>query len=138
MRMISSRWDGLPVLLFSGCLALVVLLSGCLGSAATREAGFIPGIYEGTSRGYRGPIYVQVQVSAAGIEDITVTSNNEDVYPGETAIEELLEAVLEYGTTDLDAVSGATISSRGFLEAVDEALEKAKGNVSDFVSSGDI
>ena len=40
-------------------------------------------------------------------------------------MEELLELVLETGSTDLDAVSGATFSSRGFLEAVDDALGHA-------------
>ena len=40
-------------------------------------------------------------------------------------MEELLEAVLETGSTDLDAVSGATFSSAGFLEAVEDALGKA-------------
>jgi uncharacterized protein with FMN-binding domain len=68
---------------------------------------------------------VRLQISSAGIEDIVITSHRERAYPGTAAMEELLEEVLETGSTDLDAVSGATFSSMGFLEAVEDALRKA-------------
>jgi len=114
--------------LFLGSLAAGIMTSGCLGAGIVREYGFAPGIYEGTGAGYRGPIHVRVEVSPAGIEDIVVTGHEEGAYPGGAAIEELLDLVLEYGSTDLDAVSGATFSSMGFLEAVDDALGQAQAN----------
>ena len=113
------------ILLLPGSLAAIILITGCLGSGSARELVYLPGTYEGTGRGYRGPIHVQVQVSLAGIEGIIITGHAEGPYPGGGAIEELLEYVLETGSTDLDAVSGATFSSRGFLEAVDDALRQA-------------
>jgi len=113
--------------LFLGLIAVIGLFPGCLGSGSVRKAGYTPGIYEGTGRGYRGPVHVQVQISPAGIEDILITGHRESSYPGAAAMEELLEAVLETGSTDLDAVSGATFSSRGFLEAVEDALGQAQG-----------
>jgi len=106
-------------------LAAAILLAGCLGAGSLREPGYTPGTYEGSGRGYRGPIQVRVQVGPAGIEDIVITGHRESVFPGLAAMEELLEAVLEYESTDLDTVSGATFSSRGFLEAVENALKKA-------------
>ena len=115
------------VLLLPAVLASGILISGCLGPGLARESGLTPGVYEGTGQGYRGPIHVQIQVSPAGIDDIVIVSHNDGAYPGGNAMEELLEAVLEYGSTDVDVVSGATVSSRGFLEAVDDALEKAGG-----------
>ena len=111
--------------LFLGFLAAGALISGCLGTGLVRESGLAPGIYEGIGRGYRGPVHVQVQISPAGIEDIVITSHEEGAFPGAAAMEELLEAVLETGSTDLDAISGATFSSMGFLEAVDDALRQA-------------
>jgi uncharacterized protein with FMN-binding domain len=101
------------------------LIPGCLGSGFVREAGYTPGTYEGTGSGYRGPIHVEIEVSHTGIEDITITDHSEAAYPGAAAMEELLELVLETGTTELDAVSGASFSSAGFLEAVEDALGKA-------------
>ena len=108
---------------FSGGIAALLLLAGCL-SSGHKAAGYMNGAFEGTGRGFRGPIVVQVQTSFAGIEDIVIISHRESAFPGAAAMEELLELVLETGSTDLDVISGASLSSRGFLEAVENALSK--------------
>ncbi|MCL2069391.1 MAG: FMN-binding protein [Treponema sp.] len=114
-------WLGLFLLGIAGA----ALVSGCLGSASVLD-GYRPGVYEGSGQGYRGPIYVRIQVSRAGIEDIVIVSHNEGAFgSGGGAMEELLEQILESGSTELDVISGATFSSRGFLEAVEDALDKA-------------
>ena len=104
----------------------VLILTACSSSQFIHKNPYTPGIYEGSGQGYRGPVYVQVQTGPAGIEDIVIKSHSDSIYPGEAAMEELLNLVLEYGVTDIDAVSGASFSSRGFLEAVDDALKQAK------------
>jgi len=109
-------------------LIIAVLFVGCRGSGFIREAVYRPGIYEGYGEGFRGLIHVLVQVSAAGIDDIEILSHEESSYPGVAAMEELLEGILETGTTELDAISGASFSSRGFLDAVEDALRKAGGH----------
>jgi fumarate reductase flavoprotein subunit len=78
-------------------------------------------VYEGTAQGYRGPIQVQVRVNGGSITEIIVDSE-EDYFVGGTAIEELIDMVIQYNTTDIDAVTGATESSRGFLKAVENAI----------------
>jgi len=115
-----------PAPFISGGIAILLLMAGCLGPGLVREAGYRSGVYEGTGRGLRGPIVVQVQMSPAGIEDVIILSHRETPYPGAVAMEELLELVLETGSTDLDAVSGASLSSRGFLEAVENAIAGAR------------
>jgi len=104
---------------------LSVIILACMALPYVREAGYTPGTYEGTGSGYRGPIHVRVQTSTTGIEDIAIVSHQESNFPGLAAMEELLEQALETGETDIDAISGATYSSRGFLQAVEDALEKA-------------
>ena len=111
------------ITMFFFCLLPVIL--GCTGSGSIRNAGFTPGTYEGTGNGRRGPVRILIQLSQAGIDDIVIVSHREDVYPGAAAMEELLEGIIETGSTDMDAISGATFSSRGFLEAVEDALRKA-------------
>ena len=113
-------------------LFLAAFIFGCAASRSVRETSYAkstltypPGVYEGEGQGYRGPITVRLQMSPAGIEDIAIVSHSEPAYPGTAAMEELLDLVLETGSTDLDAVSGATFSGRGFLEAVEDALGKA-------------
>ena len=113
-----------------GILIIITLLVGCLGSGFIREAVYTPGIYEGYGEGFRGLIHVRVQVSVAGIDDIEILSHEESSYPGTAAMEELLEGILETGSTELDAVSGASFSSRGFLDAVEDALRKGGGHES--------
>ena len=103
----------------------IFILAGCSGSARAREIKYTPGVYEGSGQGYRGPVLVQVQAGPAGIEDIVIKSHRDSIFPGAAAMEELLDLVLEYGTAELDAVSGASYSSRGFLEAVEDALRNA-------------
>jgi urocanate reductase len=105
--------------------SLSALILACMASPTVMEAGYVPGAYEGTGNGYKGPIHVRIQTSAVGIEDIAIISHQESSFPGLAAMEELLEQVLETGEIDIDAISGATYSSRGFLQAVENALEKA-------------
>ena len=112
--------------LFFTSFVMCVIAAGCLASPGFLESRIMTGIYEGAGRGYRGPVHVELHISPSGIEDIHITSHRESSFPGLAAMEELLEAVLETGSADLDAISGATFSSRGFLEAVEDALRKAR------------
>jgi len=93
-----------------GCVSL----GGIKGDAAE--------VYEGTAQGYRGPIQVQVRISGGRITEVVILDSEEDVFVGGAAIEELTDLVILYNTTDIDAVSGATESSRGFLKAVENAI----------------
>ena len=110
---------------YSLLLAVLILITACLGPASMREPGYASGFYEGSGRGLRGAINVRLEVSNGEIVDIEILEHRESAFPGLAAMEELLELVLETGSTDLDAISGASYSSRGFLEAVEDALEKA-------------
>jgi uncharacterized protein with FMN-binding domain len=86
------------------------------------DSGGIVDVYEGTAQGYRGPIQVQVRVSGGSITEIVIVDSEEDRFVGGAAMEELLDMVIQYNTTDIDAVTGATESSRGFLKAVENAI----------------
>ena len=114
------------VSLFFGIPLTFLLLPGCLVLPSVLETGYVSGIYEGTGQGYRGPVHVQVQVAQSGIEGIVITGHSDSTFPGAAAMEELLEQVLEYGSLDLDVIAGATYSSRGFLDAVENAVSQAR------------
>ena len=99
----------------------ILALAGCLSNG---QVYYWPGEYEGAGRGYRGTIRVRVFLSQGGIEDIEILENREDSF-ALAALEELRELALEMNSADLDAISGATVSSRGFLSALEAALAKA-------------
>lgn len=101
------------------------MVLGCLSFNAKANA-YADGVYEGLGEGYQGPIRVAVQVGAGGILDIEIFEHEEDEFVGGAAMTELLEMVLDSNSTDLDAISGATESSVGFLAAVDDALKKSR------------
>ncbi|GHU72081.1 hypothetical protein FACS189450_09230 [Spirochaetia bacterium] len=122
-------------------LAVLGLLSGCAAfKNRTQTAGPFAeffreslsagdcrdGVWEGTAPGYRGPIRVRVSIADGQIQGIEFDDHNEDPAVGGAAMEELLDLVLEYNSVDLDAVSGATESSAGFLAAVENALRSAR------------
>ena len=77
---------------------------------------------EGAAMGYRGVIRVQVGFEEGTITEITVLESKEDRNVGGAAIEELTDLVLMFNTTEVDAVSGATETSMGFLKAVENAI----------------
>ena len=125
-----SLWTALGLI----CTALV---SACAGFGLWKQAGQIEpnpavssaelrqdGVYEGSGCGYRGTIRVQVRMEGGEFVEISIIESDEDSTVGGAAIEELLETALIYNTTDIDAISGATESSRGFLEALENALRK--------------
>jgi uncharacterized protein with FMN-binding domain len=100
------------------CVAFATaLLIGCAGFRTGNEIFF-----EGAAMGYRGMIHVQVGIENGIITEITVIESSEDSAIGGAAIEELTDLVLMYNTTEIDTVSGATETSRGFLGAVENAI----------------
>jgi uncharacterized protein with FMN-binding domain len=107
-------------------VGLAALILNCAGfNDKPLGVRYTPGTYEGSGQGFRGPVQVVVQVDANGIAGIEVRSYEDDYLPGGAAMEELLELVLDEASTDVDAVSGATESSTGFLSAVEDALRWA-------------
>jgi len=98
---------------------LIFTVFGCVSLGGRNSPGVV---CEGTAQGYRGPIRVQVRLNEGSITEIVIVDSEEDVFVGGAAMEELLDMVILYNTTDVDAVSGATESSRGFLEAVENAI----------------
>jgi fumarate reductase flavoprotein subunit len=122
------RPPGLVRLLCLAFVAWPLLVAGCAGGeyrTGSGAPGYRDGLWEGSGPGYRGEIRVQVRIASGLIQEIGIAAHNEDPLTGGEAIGELLELVLDYQSTDLDAVSGASLSSSGFLAAVEDALSRA-------------
>jgi fumarate reductase flavoprotein subunit len=112
--------------LLAGILLSGIFLPGCAGNAARGERpDRRDGIWEGSGQGWGGEIRVRLRINSSLIQEIEVVSHSEDIFIGGEAMGELLELVLDYQNTGLDAVSGATESSAGFLAAVEDALNRA-------------
>lgn len=84
----------------------------------------ISGNYSGKATGYASDINVDVTIEDGEIKDITA-DQKETAAVGAQAIDKLRDKVISQNTTDLDTVSGATISSAAYLSAINKALESA-------------
>lgn len=88
------------------------------------------GVYEGKAAGYDGVVKATVTIQGGKITDISCTSAESDLWYFEKCEKKVIAEILDAQDTDVDAVSGATYSSNGIKNAVQEALEKAGGNES--------
>ena len=96
--------------------------------AVPQETGKFPypdGVYTGSGEGYGGTTKIELTLKNGTIQKIHVVSNEDDEAFFKRA-ETLISLVIQRQSTDVDAVSGATFSSEGILEAIQEALEAAK------------
>ena len=81
-----------------------------------------------SSAGIGGKTVVRVTYENGTIEQVEVLSNFESEDVGQKAIEELPDQMVAKNTYEVDAVSGASASSRAIKEAVKNAIEKAEKN----------
>lgn len=101
------------------------LTTQSLASAAS-EAKYNDGTYEGSGTGFRGATTeVSVTVKNGTISDIQVLSYDDDAPYFNRAYNSVVSEILRTQSTDVDAVSGATFSSNGIMEAVQNALTNA-------------
>ena len=84
--------------------------------------GIVDGVYTGTAHGFKGPVTVAVTVRSQMITDIIVTDNVDDAKWFNRAEADIPDDIIDAQSTDVSAVSGATYSSYGIIDAVKDAL----------------
>ena len=95
--------------------------------AAASDAAYTDGEYTAEGKGIGGAVPVTVTVEGGKVAEVTVGDNSETQGIGSKAIEQLPEAIVAAnGTEGVDAVSGATVTSKAIFTAVDEILDQAK------------
>jgi fumarate reductase flavoprotein subunit len=100
-------------------------LSQAGGSGTSAGPSFTPGTYTGTAKGFGGDVEVTVTVSESTIDDIKVVGDHETENIGTFAVSMMPDRILEAQTTDVDAVAGATVTSKAILLALQDALTQA-------------
>ncbi|EFR30959.1 flavocytochrome c [Eremococcus coleocola] len=81
--------------------------------------------YEGVGAGKHGDIKVEVTIDQDTITDIQVKESGENEVLAEPVFTELREAIIAQNSADVDVVSGSSATSKGYIEAVQDAIEKA-------------
>ena len=106
-------------------LAIIILIGGVFISNRNKEGAvktYTDGIYIGEGKGFGGTIKVEVGVSGGKIASIDLLEHSESAGISDPAIEGIPNAIIEAQSTEVDSVSGATFTSGGIIEAVENAL----------------
>lgn len=80
------------------------------------------GVYEGSANGMGGALKVAVTVEDGKISGVEVLEHKETAGISDPAIEQIPQAIVEAQSTDVEAVTGATVTSEAIKEAVAAAL----------------
>ena len=113
--------------------ALIAEGMAALGAASETETvqSFIPlseaadGTYSATAKGFGGDITVDVTLAGGKITDVKAVGDSETAGLGSVAVEKMPGKLLAAQSLDVDAVSGATVSSNAICKAFTDALAQA-------------
>ncbi len=87
------------------------------------EGSYKNGTYRGSAEGNEGMVEVQVTVVNNRLDQITVLAHEDTENLAQNAFKLLSKKMIEQQNTDVDVISGATYSSKGFIHAVKNALK---------------
>ncbi len=103
-----------------GVLMLASLMIVSCGGKAVYNAG----TYTGEGKGHGGTIVVSVEVDKKAIKSITIVENPESDF-SQGPMETLIERAKKANHGHIDGVTGASETSAGMIEAIQDALSKA-------------
>ena len=95
-------------------------------AASTGEAIYTPGTYTGTAAGI-GEVKVTMTFSETAITDVVIDASNETESIGGVAAPTLKDALMAAQSTEIDNISGATITTNAVKKAAASCIEQAMG-----------
>ncbi len=143
MRSVLKKWGILSIILVmlytvTGCQTKVEEQKSAVESDSEEVTSAVQtvekaGTYAGAAKGYHGELKVSTELNSEGkIVSIVVDEHAETEGIGTLAIEKLTDQILESQSLNVDGVSGATLTSDGFVKAVAMSLETAELKASDY------
>lgn len=89
------------------------------------KVNFKPGTYSVTAAGHNGQVPMKVTFSENRIENIDIDTKGETIGIADTVWQRMPEQIISGQTLNVDAVSGASDTSRGVLNGVADAVSLA-------------
>ncbi len=121
---------GLAVFLIINAVSLSSAIFGIPENEITSEevqavpVAYSDGIFSGKGMGYNDYIYVDVTVVDGKISAVEVTKHREET-PYLRRAQALIDVIIQTQNTKVDTITGATMSSLGLIEGIEEALSKS-------------
>lgn len=113
-------------MLKAAAVAFAAVLCSVAGAAVK------DGTFEGTGKGRGGPVTAQVTFKGGKIADVKILRHTETAGVSDVAISQLPKDIAASNSVRVKAVSGATLTSAGILEAVGNAITAAGGDPAAF------
>lgn len=113
--------------LLAGVLALS--LAACATPKQNPTTGFKPGNYTAIKEGNNGEMKIEVEFSESEIKTITILEHQETPGISDPAIEKIPNQIIKGQTLNVETISGATFTSKAILEAVEDCVKQADGDV---------
>ncbi len=127
MRKVKTKSGVLVIVVIPVLILGSMLLAGCATApvlgAPVDSTKLTDGIYEGSYRSGPNKAVVKVTIKDHAIADIEIVENQ--AWKGKKAAAPVVQRIIARQSTRVDAVSGATNSSRVIMNAVQTAIEKA-------------
>lgn len=92
-------------------------------TAVPDDAELNDGVFTGSAKGHNGELVVEVTIEDKKIVSVVVTQHVESDGISDPAIEQVPAEIVANNSTDVDTVSGATVSSRAIINATNAALQ---------------
>ena len=104
-------------------LSATMLVMSTPISVSAEETQYADGTFEGSGKGHVDTIVLDVTIANGKIVDIETKQQNETPEYWEMAVPDMYNNIINKGDTGVDTISGATDSSNGIKDAVNQALE---------------
>lgn len=95
-------------------------------SSAAASGTYIPGTYTASAQGI-GEVTVTMTFDAEKITDVKLDVSGETAGYGKDAADELIRQVLDTQSSEIDGVSGSTVTSNAVRKAAENCIAQAKG-----------
>jgi len=106
-------------------ILLVFTLLFSVGCQADNDK-YIDGVYNGSGEGKYGPLTVEVTVEKGKISDIKVLEHSETPGLSDSILEKIPQEIIKAQSAEVDAISGATVTSNAIMQAVQDAIKDAE------------
>ena len=106
-------------------LLLVVALIFAVGCQAS-TGKFKDGVYNGSGEGKNGPLKVEVSVEKGKIKAIKILEHSETPGLSDPILEKIPQEIIKTQSTEVNVTSGATITSKAVIQAVQDAVKGAQ------------
>lgn len=109
-------------------IVILILVSIQFVSCGSKKVIYKEGTYYGVGEGHVGKIKIQLVTDKYNIKEIRVIEDEEIPIIAKKVYEIIPKKVIKANSTAVDVVTGATYTSKGLIDAIDDALKKAKIN----------